>query len=221
MRPGVIVGVLGAGMIGVKLASDAAAKAEAVGGASAGLDVLAGVGAYNPLQVLTSTVTGRRIRAALQNPNVRAAQEVIMWSEGTAGRPDPFAVCYGYRHTITDFSKHPKLLGWKGEPLDNLGPKYRGLVSTAAGAFQINYPTWVDASRALGLVDFSRDSQRAAAVWIMDQAGALDLIVVGSFAAAVPKLGKRWASFPGSTSGQGQRRMGDLVAMYTSSGGQA
>jgi len=213
------MGALGAGLVGLKLASDAAAKAGAVGDASQGLDALAEVGAFNPLQVLAASVAGRRVSAALALPNVRAALDVIAWSEGTSGRTDPYAVCYGYRRTITDFSKHPKALGWAGEPLDKLGAAYVGKVSTAAGRYQINYPTWVDASRAMGLVDFSAASQDAAAVWIMDQAGALDMIKAGTFGAAVPKLARRWASFPGGTSGQPTKRAADLVALFSNKGG--
>jgi muramidase (phage lysozyme) len=220
VKPAVFRAVaVGAGLLGLKAASDAAAKAQAGGASSAVLGGLAAAGAYNPLQVLAASVAGRRVRDALAVANVRAALDVIAWAEGTAQKPDPYRVCYGYRHTIADFSKHPKALGWRGEPLDSLGPKYKGLVSTAAGKYQINFPTWSDASRALGLVDFSPASQDAAAVWIMDQAGALEQVKAGAFGAAVAKLARRWASFPGGTSGQPTRRVGDLVAKFNEKGG--
>ena len=146
-------------------------------------------------------------------PNESAFLAVIRHSEGTGRYPNPWAVTFGGEFTITDFSDHPHALGWSGYP-------YRGIMETAAGAYQINYPTWLDGQKALNLPDFSRASQDAFALWLIDARGhALDLVNTGSFAQVVQNCSKIWASLPGSTSGQPQAKLADLEALYSSAGG--
>ena len=156
-----------------------------------------------------------------QNDNVRAFLQMIQTSEGTAHAADPYAVCYGYRHTVQDFADHPAILGeWGGESIANLGPEYAGKVSTAAGAYQIIRPTWKGCKRALALPDFSPPSQDAAAIWIIREAGALDAVKAGDFDQAVSLCAKQWASLPGANApGQGMRRLSDLRTAYVQAGG--
>lgn len=153
-------------------------------------------------------------------PNATAFLAMIRLSEGTARARDPYAVTYGYKFTITDFSDHPAVLGtWKGEKLDSLGPRYEGLVSTAAGAYQIIKSTWVTLKIKLGLPDFSADSQDKAALELIREAKALDLIYGGQVAEAIIRCHGIWASLPGSTSGQPQRTFAELIHAYGSAGG--
>lgn len=152
--------------------------------------------------------------------NLTAFLATIRHSEGTDRAPDPYAVCYGYKFTITDFSDHPTVLGvWHGESLANLGPAYAGKVSTAAGAYQIIKPTWVSLKARLNLPDFAGPSQDAAATELIREAGALDLVNSGQVADAIGKCHGIWASLPGSTSGQPQRSLAELVQAYTTYGG--
>jgi muramidase (phage lysozyme) len=204
---------------GLMAASAARANVGAMGGedgadtASNWMDM---IDKNNPFAV------GNRIEAANEatGRNVRAFLAMLRFSEGTDKATNAYAVCYGYRHTITQFSDHPAIAeGWKGEPLDSLGAAYRGKVSTAAGAYQIIRPTWQSAKRALALPDFTPASQDAAAVWLIDKRGALDLIKAGRFKDAIGKLGGEWASLPTSTAGQPTRRLQDLQASYTRAGG--
>ncbi|MFT3665578.1 glycoside hydrolase family 104 protein [Piscinibacter sp.] len=159
-------------------------------------------------------------QAMRTNANLPAFLDAIMWSEGTAREADPYRVCYGYRHTIVSLADHPAVTGeWKGEDISKLGPQYVGKVSTAAGAFQIIRATWLGAKRALGLADFSAESQRAAATWLIKRRGALDDIERGDLQAAVDKCAAEWASLPGSTSGQPQRKFDQFADAYSSAGG--
>lgn len=152
--------------------------------------------------------------------NVAAFLSAIAWAEGTERAADPYRVCYGYRHTIRDLSEHPAVSGeWKGEPLDNLGPRYAGKISTAAGRYQIIRPTWERARRALGLADFGPAAQDAAAVWLIRQRGALDAVQAGDLGRAVQLCRAEWASLPGSDAGQPQRRMDQLTAAFEAAGG--
>lgn len=158
------------------------------------------------------------------NANTAAFLAMIKQSEGTAARGDPYRVCYAYAHTIQSFSDHPAITGeWRGEPLSaamcagaGLGP---GCVSTAAGAFQIIKPTWVNLKKKLGLRDFSPESQDAAAIELLRQRGALAYVEQGRFAEAVNAARKEWASLTGAGYGQGERSLPWLQARFTDAGG--
>lgn len=156
--------------------------------------------------------------------NVAAFLAVLRRAEGTEGQPDPFRVCYGYSHTIRDLSDHPAATGeWMGERLPDqmcrnagYGP---GCKSTAAGAYQIIKPTWVALRDRLGLPDFGRASQDAAAVELIRRRGALADVQAGRLLDAVHKCRAEWASLPGNYAGQGQRSPAELQAWFQQSGG--
>jgi lysozyme len=154
------------------------------------------------------------------NPNAAAFLATIRHSEGTDKAADAYRVVYGYGHTIQDLSDHPCITGeWHGESLASLGPAYAGKISTAAGAYQIIKPTWVSLKARLNLPDFTGPSQDAAAIELIREAGALDLVNGGRVAEAIGRCHGIWASLPGSTSGQPQRSMADLVHAYAGAGG--
>lgn len=156
--------------------------------------------------------------------NIAAFLGMIRQAERTADALNPYAVCYGYRHTITDFSEHPAITGeWRGERLPDamcinagFGP---GCVSTAAGAYQIIRPTWVKVRDALGLVGFGAANQDAAAVELIRRRAALEDVKAGRIAAAINKCRNEWASLPGNYAKQGQRSVSTLVAWYEQNGG--
>lgn len=157
---------------------------------------------------------------AASGDNVAAFATMVASGEGTEREPDPYRVCYAYRHVIESFADHPAVTGeWRGEPLDNLGPAYAGKVSTAAGRYQIIRPTWLRAKRALGLGDFSPASQDLAFAWLVKARGALDDVVAGNLATAIAKCAPEWASLPGSTAGQGTRSLDYLASVYANAGG--
>lgn len=156
----------------------------------------------------------------MNQSNRNAFLGTISHSEGTDRAPDPYRVCFAFKHTIADLSDHPAITGeWHGEPLDFLGPAYDGLISTAAGRYQITKHTWEALKGALGLPDFGPASQDAAALLLIEQKGALDMVDEGRVVDAVNACKSIWASLPGSTSGQPQKTMADLVKTYTDAGG--
>ena len=156
--------------------------------------------------------------------NIGAFLRMIPEAEGTANSLDPYAVCYAYKHTIRDFSNHPAITGeWKGERLPDamcrnagFGP---GCISSAAGAYQIIKPTWVNVAGALGLTDFSPASQDAACIELIRRRGALEDVKAGRIALAITKCRNEWASLPGNFARQGQRSQSDLIAWYMQNGG--
>jgi lysozyme len=157
--------------------------------------------------------------------NREAFLALIRFSEGTSTAPDPWRVCYGYKHTIIHLREHPAITGeWKGEPLSDAMCKAAGhspgCVSTAAGAYQLIRPTWIAARVALTLKDFMPDSQDAAALWLIKQRGALIDVDDGRIGSAIAKCRRLWASFPGSGVGQPTRSLTSLLAVYTAAGGK-
>jgi muramidase (phage lysozyme) len=162
--------------------------------------------------------------------NVQAGLDTIKLSEGTGNAADPYAVCYGYKHTVQDYTRHPaewytdasgqRTREWGGEPLDNLGPSYAGLVSTAAGAFQIKLATWAGCKKALALPDFSKASQDAAAVYLIQGRKGLDALKAGNFDAFVALCAPEWASLPGANyAGQSMQAIQTLRDEFVSDGG--
>ncbi len=166
-----------------------------------------------------STVT-RALTADASADNLAAFLAMISYSEGTDRAGDPYRVCYGYRHTIADLSDHPAVTGeWRGESIANLGPQYAGKVSTAAGRYQLIRPTWLACKKALGLTDFSPESQDKAAAYLIKGRHALDDVIAGQVGDAIGKCSPEWASLPGANYGQPERRVSQLVAAFTDAGG--
>jgi len=171
----------------------------------------------------------------MYSANVKAMQEVIAHAEGTLRAKDPYRVVFGYGHTIAgrdkilgtfdDFLDHPTATGeWRGvrlppEMCRRAGIKSGICRSTAAGKYQIIWPTWRGCKAKLSLPDFSPMSQDAAAVSIMRDCGGYLLIEAGRFEEAVLKMSGQWASLPGKDEGQPERPMAELRAVYLKNGG--
>jgi muramidase (phage lysozyme) len=108
--------------------------------------------------------------------------------------------------TFSDYSTHPDILN-------------QALDSTAAGLYQINYPTWLSLVQDTGLSDFSPSTQDAMAIQLITNKGALADVDAGNFASAVSKCNKTWASFTGSPYGQHTWPLSTLQAWYQNAGG--
>ena len=211
----VSVVVIGGAYLLARAADQRAQAAADEGGEGTDLDYL------NPWGYLETQVNDYQAETAMRNSNIPAFLSLIEFSEGTNRAADPYRVCYGYRHKVRDMSDHPAATGeWKGEALDSLGPSYKGLVSTAAGRYQFILPTWRMCKRALGLQDFSPESQDKAAVYLISKRGALDAVEAGDVATAVSLCRQEWASLPGAGYGQPERKLAQLVDVFTSAGGQ-
>lgn len=167
-------------------------------------------------------------RAALNNSNVQAFMALIRKPESNG----IYNVLYG-GGTFSDYSQHPQVrvpfYNPKRAPNGDGSPND---YSTAAGAYQINYPTWLliqslAALEKIPLLDFSPASQDIAAVLLLKMNGALPLVLYGHFKEALYEasgganglLG--WASLPGSTSGQHQISLATAQQIYAAAGGVA
>ncbi len=161
-------------------------------------------------QIVPIGPTFQEVSFMSEESNVAAFLRMIRYAEGTAG-PDGYRTMFG-GELFDTFADHPRraitrLLG------------RQTITSTAAGAYQFLSTTWDDARRALGLPDFSPESQDAAAVWLIRRRGALADVRAGRFDAAVAKCAREWASLPGSPYGQPVKSLDQVRAAYENAGG--
>jgi len=122
-----------------------------------------------------------------------------------------YSIFYG-GSKFSSFRDHPVITGEKkGVPLPDAMCAAAGLkpgcVSTAAGAYQLIKPTWVRLRDKLNLPDFSPLSQDRAAVGLLEEIGAVDLIYSGDIEGAIHKASRIWASLPGSTAQQNPKAL--------------
>lgn len=210
----------------VSRAADMAAGGDQVNGAAGefvGMDAADGATVLdylNPWGAIERQWDNYQASSNMSDSNCAAFLAMIAKSEGTDRAADPYRVCYGYRHTIQRLDDHPAVTGeWTGESIANLGPQYAGMVSTAAGRYQIIKASWLEGKRALGLPDFSADSQDRWALWKISKRGALDDVKAGRIADAIDKCRAEWASLPGAGYGQPERKLSTLLAAFESAGG--
>lgn len=106
-----------------------------------------------------------------------------------------YGTIVGGKQIVTDFSKHPNVVG-----LQTANGS-----STAAGKYQITNTTWKELAPKVGATDFTPENQDKVALALIARRGAADDVDSGDFNAAIGKLGKEWASMPSSTYGQNKR----------------
>ncbi|MFE8049320.1 glycoside hydrolase family 24 protein [Brenneria goodwinii] len=145
---------------------------------------------------------------ALNNPNARSYLDAISRAEGTSAYMNS-----GY-HTmfgggqVADLSDHPRQLR-DFQQTDGTWNK-----TSAAGRYQFTQKSWDEAATALGLNDFSPQSQDLAALWLIQRAGQLDNVLNGNFMDATNNLGGVWASLPSSPYAQPKRSAAEMEAYY-------
>lgn len=141
-----------------------------------------------------------------EDTNIAAFLKLIRFAEHRTDSDDVYFVLYGGRQTFSDTSQHPNkaITAW-------------GHTSTAAGAYQILYPTWKEA-KDKGLVsDFSKASQDKLARAKLQSRGALTAVQKGDIERAIPFLRNEWTSLPGAkqskmTMAQARQRFDQYVA---------
>lgn len=122
----------------------------------------------------------------------------------------------GYNVLVGSTAQHPILFhGYETHP-HVFNARFD---STAAGAFQIIWPTFVNLCKQKGYTDFGKDTQRAMAIDLIAGKDALASVDSGQFADAVFRCREVWASLPGGDSGQHEQHFNDLMAFYVTAGG--
>ena len=148
------------------------------------------------------------LKAALQITNVSALLHAIRLGEGTSDDAGYYRIVGG--GTFTDDSVHPRVKVFI--------PKYN-VYSTAAGAYQIIWPTWSGLCKQYSFQDFSPESQDEAAVALIAEKNALGDVKAGRLTDAVAKCATIWASLPGSTAGQRTEDFAAVQKVYSDNGG--
>lgn len=172
---------------------------------------LYGAAALVALLYLTRKGITMTAQSDLDNPNVKAFLNLIKKHESRGG---DYSIIYGGGQ-FTDFSAHPN----KRVPFMN--PKTKQMdYSTAAGAYQINWKTWLEINAVMSLPDFGKQSQDLAAIILLRKIGALPLIIAGDLNGALQKASGRWASLPYSTSMQNKTSTIQAQADYLGAGGR-
>jgi lysozyme len=153
--------------------------------------------------------------------NTTAFLAALRYGEGTAGADGYSLLCGGGR--FDDFSAHPALAGWGGWQMPlamaQAAGYPNGAVATAAGAYQINRPTYKRLAAKLGLGDFSPTTQDAMAIELIREKGALADVMAGRAKDAARKVAKVWASLPGAGYGQREVAVNAFLNQYTNAGG--
>jgi len=157
----------------------------------------------------------------LSNSSIKAFLEMIRHSEGTA-------VPVGYRMMFGG-----KLFMVNKDPMDASKEIWdhphvffaytnkagKTIKTSASGAYQITYTTWVAIKERLGLTDFSPESQDIAALYLIAEKGAISLITTGHFLQALDKVREIWASLPGSGCNQPEHTLTEVETWYEDAGG--
>lgn len=148
---------------------------------------------------------------------MQAFLSCIRACEGTSG-PDGYSALFGYYpgngRVFSDFSDHPN----KKFPFTQTDGRVN--YSSAAGAYQIIFPTWKRLKEKMGLPDFSPDSQDEAAVELITERSALFDVEGGNLRAALDKCAAEWASLPASTYPQPKRSFFFAQNAYLAAGGK-
>lgn len=176
---------------------------------------------FNPFDQVKDMIAPTDTDQAANNTGAFLA--MIRKAEGTAG-PNGYRTLFGGQ-LFNDFSDHPRQAK-KFRTKDG-----RELYTSAAGAYQFlaispipgggstKVNTWDRISARLGLPDFGPESQDAAAIELIREAGALGDVRAGRFDQAVGKVRGIWASMPGAGYSQPERGIETLRLAYLSAGG--
>jgi lysozyme len=184
--------------------------------------------------LLIDGLRGTWDRITMQTDTDQAARNkaaflmMIRTAEGTADA-NGYRALFGHTprrpKLFEDFSEHPRIAA---SFTDKAG---RTLYTTAAGAYQFlavsplpngrttRVDTWDRLKRKLMLPDFGPESQDAAALELIREAGALADVEAGRFDSAVSKIRRIWASMPGAGYAQPEKDRDSLAAVYQANGG--
>lgn len=147
--------------------------------------------------------------------NLKAFLDAIAACEGTGDRYDAL---FGYtprngRVFDNGYATHPniKVPFTQTDGATNY--------STAAGRYQIIFPTFKRLQLKLGTKDFSPTTQDTMAAELIADAGAMAAVKDGDFQTAVDRCAEVWASLPASTYPQPKRTLEFALNAYREAGG--
>lgn len=149
--------------------------------------------------------------------NTDAFLDAIAACEGTSGG-DGYRALFGYTPTNgktfeNGYIWHPNVRASFVQTDGKIN------ITTAAGRYQIIWPTWVRIAAKLNLKMFTPADQDAAALELISEAGAMGDVKDGNLQAAIDKCSAIWASLPSSKYPQPKRSLEFAMNAYTTAGG--
>lgn len=117
----------------------------------------------------------------LSNDNVQAFLRVIRAGE-SSNDDSAYTILNGGEQFQAPPWEHPNRVG-------------KGGTSTAAGAYQLVIKTWRNLQQQYGLEDFSPINQDCAAVALIVQHGAMDLVLAGRPDEAIRRINSKWVEW--------------------------
>lgn len=137
---------------------------------------------------------------------LNAFLKMLRVGEGTSGEDGYYTMFTGV--PFSSFNDHPRQL-----------QRANGLVSDAAGAYQFLSTTWDQVATALGLTDFSPQSQDLAAIELIRRRCAYDDVIAGRITEAVEKCSYEWASLPPGQYDQPIKTFDEVIELFKGYGG--
>lgn len=154
--------------------------------------------------------------AAQTHDNVSAFLRVIREGESSQSN-DAYRMLFGGK-LFDSFEDHPRVRTYeKNDEFIRNGKKD---FTTAAGAYQFTASTWDPIAKRFGLKDFGPINQDCAAVALIAEVRALDLVKEGRIREAIARCSSRWASLPGANTPQPQQQLAHALAVYKAHGGR-
>lgn len=153
-----------------------------------------------------------KIPTLKQDANVYAFLQMIRYCEGTL-RPDGYNLLFGYK-TFKSYADHPRITQYYTNLKGERKP------TSAAGAYQILKGSWDEGAKAIGLTDFTPNSQDKWAIWRIGYRKGLTYVVNGQFKKALSACAKEWASLPTSQEHQPKKTYAEAKAIYLKYGGK-
>lgn len=158
------------------------------------------------------------LQQCLSNANIKACLHAIRKCEGTdhiQGYAFLFGSTVANTKRFTDFSKHPNV---RTPYTDKSGKQ---IITTAAGAYQITYPTYKGLCKTYGFADFKPDTQDLMALALIDGANCLKAVMDGKMfdTDVMDRLNNIWASLPAAGFNQPEKSIADVKGWYVGSGG--
>ncbi len=180
---------------------------------------------FGRLCVTVNPTVARAKQEEAMTDNEKAFLAMLAWAE--LGQQIIAVSSYGYNVLVEslpgrvklfhDYSDHPRIVV---EVKSRTPAGMRIIIpSTAAGRYQILKRTFDHYKKNLGLSDFSPASQDTIALQLIRERGALPDINQGKISQAIAKSRTIWASLPGAGYGQPEKKMVELLAVYTAAGG--
>jgi muramidase (phage lysozyme) len=181
-------------------------------GALFGFTILSTISKANqPIIIRGAVVTDNQT----QTNNLDAFLLALRLGEGTSDEKGYYRKVGGGE--VASLEKHPGYDGFKWY-FTNPATGKRDY-STAAGAYQINLPTYKEFAPRLGIDTFYASDQDIIAIAIIKSEDAYVDVLNGDIASAVEKVSNRWASLPGSQAKQRTVSFEQFSQVYANSGG--